>query len=790
MLNRRNRTGLCLGLALLLFAAVMQSGCSDSSAILGGEDAGIVADVATGDISDQPSDVTPDPLDGETPLDIAPPEDGFNPEDATDVSEPECPGSAWCPCSDNDQCFSGWCVDGPDGKECTDVCDADCPAGYSCVQVTSASGDPTYICLYDHVYYCSPCESGADCAPALLDPSPHYCVEWESGQGSFCATSCAVSEDCPEGGVCVEIEVGDTTRTVCRPVEEECSCSANAIAMSASTTCSVTNEFGTCEGARGCALEGLTACDAIPAALETCDGLDDDCDGLTDEDFGSMDASCDGADADQCEDGVYECSEGALTCVDETEEHVEVCNGEDDDCDGNIDESFGNVGLPCDGEDLDACLDGVWVCNNGAEVCDDDGASAAELCNGADDDCDGALDETFPDLGTTCDGTDTDLCKDGKWVCDGAGGVVCDDSSEDSLTESCNDVDDDCDGLTDEDFPNKGLACDGGDNDLCEEGVWQCGEAGLVCSDTSPDTPELCNNQDDDCDGQVDEGYDLKGQPCDGADADLCSEGLWTCNGADLVCSDTTGPNEEQCNNQDDDCDGAVDEDLVQACETMCGGGIESCVSGIWKGCTAMQPKACVNYDTCSTQDMCVGQCPSAPTEVCNESDDNCDGQIDEGFYGDTSNAGVDFPNSWSIGIPQEGLYPANSAGTVFGHLLGMGDRDWFTVKATEDNSDWCVTDGGDEDVKAQVTITSPGPGLWYEVCACWSDGPSYCGKDDENSPTCVTSINGDTAVLDVYMKMNCGSTDSGWLDIEVRPSNDSLDWNCDDYTVTWAISE
>ena len=67
-------------------------------------------------------------------------------------------------------------------------------------------------------------------------------------------------------------------------------------------------------------------------------------------------------------------------------------DGIDNDCDGTVDESFANIGLPCDGEDLDTCLDGVWICNNGAEVCDDDGEAQPELCNGADDDCDGADD--------------------------------------------------------------------------------------------------------------------------------------------------------------------------------------------------------------------------------------------------------------------------------------------------------------------------------------------------------------------------------------------------------------
>jgi hypothetical protein len=781
------------GITLAAFLCFTLVACSDASDVLGDEDGAIKSDVLNLDATTPLGDVTIDPLDGAVPLDIAPPEDDANPGDAdgvNDANDDACPGEAWCPCSDNEECFSGWCVDGPDGTECTKVCDADCPDGYSCHPVTNATGDPTYICLYDHVYYCSPCETGADCAPGLVDPSPHYCVEWESGDGSFCATACETSDDCPEGGACVEIEVGDTQRTVCRPIEGECTCSANAIAVTASTACSVTNELGTCEGARSCDLTGLSACDATAAAPETCDGADEDCDEVIDEDFVSLGEACDGEDADQCEDGTLTCSEGSLGCVDESDDHVEVCNGEDDDCDGTVDESFANVGLPCDGEDLDSCLDGAWVCNNGGEVCDDDGSSVSELCNGIDDDCDGFIDETFADLGTFCDGGDTDLCTDGKWVCGADGGVACDDSDDDSFVETCNDIDDDCDGEVDEGYPDKGLACDGGDNDQCQEGVWQCGADGLICTDNSSDNAEVCNGQDDDCDGQVDEGYDLKGQPCDGADSDLCAEGLWTCNGTDLVCSDTTGPNAEVCNNQDDDCDGDVDEDLVQACETDCGGGVETCISGLWKGCTAMQPKTCTNYDVCASEDMCVSQCPSAPTEVCNESDDNCDGSIDEGFYGDTSNGGVDFPNSWSVNIPQKGTYPTNTAGQVLGHLLSFGDRDWFTIQATEDNSDFCVSGGSDKDVLAQVTVTSPGPALWYEVCACWSDGPAFCGKDDESSPTCVTSQGGNTAVLEVHMDMTCGSTDTGWLDIEVRPANNSLDWDCDDYTVTWAISE
>ena len=38
-------------------------------------------------------------------------------------------------------------------------------------------------------------------------------------------------------------------------------------------------------------------------------------------------------------------------------------------------------------------------------------------------------------------------------------------------------------------------------------------------------------------------------------------------------------------------------------------------------------------------------------------------------------------------------------------------------------------------------------------------------------------------------MAMSCGSRETGWLGIEVRPDLGSIDWNCTGYTVTWGIS-
>jgi hypothetical protein len=56
------------------------------------------------------------------------------------------------------------------------------------------------------------------------------------------------------------------------------------------------------------------------------------------------------------------------------------------------------------------------------------------------------------------------------------------------------------------------------------------------------------------------------------------------------------------------------------------GGG--SSGSGGSGGCS---PIVCKNWQSCQNESLCVSSCPPAPSESCNLSDDNCDGQCDEG---------------------------------------------------------------------------------------------------------------------------------------------------------------
>jgi len=76
---------------------------------------------------------------------------------------------------------------------------------------------------------------------------------------------------------------------------------------------------------------------------------------------------------------------------------------------------------------------------------------------------------------------------------------------------------------------------------------------------------ELCNNKDDDCDGQVDEQvrracYD---GPKDTRGKGLCKDGTQACqSGVWGACTGTTKPVKEKCNSQDDDCDGTIDQGI------------------------------------------------------------------------------------------------------------------------------------------------------------------------------------------------------------------------------------
>ena len=316
--------------------------------------------------------------------------------------------------------------------------------------------------------------------------------------------------------------------------------------------------------------------------------LDDDCDGISDESDAdcNCDAECrcpDPPDPDApcecnpptdqpCYDGppdtlgMGECVGGLHDCIVEEDGsgHWGPCTGQvtpADECDGGPD-GFDN---DCDGMADEGCVadndgDGYTI----PEDCDDDdpdiNPGEDEVCDGIDNNCNGLADEGV-----------TNACGDCGEVPD----------------EECgNGFDDDCDGDIDEN-----CTCEAGETQACysgppdTEGTAHC-HAGLMeciavgefshwgpCEGESPPELEVCDGEDNDCDGETDERWAVGSNRCGFCDGtELCD---WLDNDCDgfvdeglrNACGDCLPvPEESLCDGEDDDCDGLVDEGLLNAC--------------------------------------------------------------------------------------------------------------------------------------------------------------------------------------------------------------------------------
>ena len=278
----------------------------------------------------------------------------------------------------------------------------------------------------------------------------------------------------------------------------------------------------------------------------------------------------------------------------------ERCDGVDNDCDGAVDEDFQSLGS--------TCRIGIGECNaSGVVECslDGDGVQCsatpippqAELCDGVDNDCDGRTDEGTLNQCGACGGAQAEVCDGGDNDCDGA-------IDEGTLNacgrcgrlpvEVCNSVDDDCDGRVDEGTRN---ACG------------SCGELPV----------EFCDCNDNDCDGVVDEGLNCPDCNCQ-ASNEVCDNQDNDCDGyvdegTRNACNQCGAPLPELCNNLDEDCDGFIDED-VPGVGMPCGNDVGACQAGV--------------YMCSGGQLVCAGA--SEPlTEVCDGLDNDCDGRAEEG---------------------------------------------------------------------------------------------------------------------------------------------------------------
>ena len=234
-----------------------------------------------------------------------------------------------------------------------------------------------------------------------------------------------------------------------------------------------------------------------PGADELCDGLDNDCSPATEAGAGETDEDGDGDLAcEDCDD-----DDASITGTDIDQDGSSPCDG---DCaEGNptihpfaVDPIDTGIDQNCDGIDgTDADGDGSASVTSGGVDCDDNDPNNfpgnTEMCDGQDNDCNSLDDVGQAGVG----GAETDNDGDGQWECQGD----CEDNNPANFAgnpEVCDGQDNDCDGTTwapDEvDGDNDGVvACDSdgdGTSDDCDDND----------PNNFPGNPEVCDGQDND----------------------------------------------------------------------------------------------------------------------------------------------------------------------------------------------------------------------------------------------------------------------------------------------------
>ncbi len=263
------------------------------------------------------------------------------------------------------------------------VFSSDCPAGLHCVNQTCqplSDGDAGRL---GFKRFGEPCDAGAECqstrcvggpqrafctepcgvdagcplayeckvAPTVAGPTTPVCTV---PTNLLCQT-CTNDFDCGASGAdkCVENDGGDRfcgrdctfagcpplyrcERQQCVPEKKTCDCLPETLGMMKG--CLDRNAFGACHGSQICQLDGgFTHCNAPPAQPESCNGADDDCNGVIDD--GAWPTCTKSASGRTCTGPQVCFASAGLVCNAKTPID-EVCNGADDDCNGRADEPF------------------------------------------------------------------------------------------------------------------------------------------------------------------------------------------------------------------------------------------------------------------------------------------------------------------------------------------------------------------------------------------------------------------------------------------------------------------
>ncbi|MFT7583533.1 MAG: hypothetical protein ACI9MR_005220, partial [Myxococcota bacterium] len=265
-------------------------------------------------------------------------------------------------------------------------------------------------------------------------------------------------------------------------------------------------------------------------------------------------------------------------------------------------------------------------------TCDDSIRNQAE----SDIDCGGPCGPCA--LGQNCGRPEdcaTQACEGGA-CCEGNACGFCGESPADI----CDGQDNDCDGTTDGvDELGAPPSCEKQDGVCaglgarCEgAGGWVCDDADYTAHNGGYEAQEtLCDGVDNDCDGSTDEGEHMPNQP-------PCAKQQGLCQGSVASCRGDQGNvcSESDYESYNDGYESGA-ETLCDNLDNNCDGSTDEGLRNACGGCGAEAAEVCDNRDNdCDGQTdegllNACGTCGPAPAEACDGLDNDCDGATDEG---------------------------------------------------------------------------------------------------------------------------------------------------------------